>query len=87
MVPIVRVGAIARGHPKRDYHPALISYTSSSEFNYNSTTHSILFKLKVATELLSYSLVHEFGDMWRIPKRARVRQARADRKSWSQMLN
>ena len=81
----VRVGAIACGHPKRDYHPTLISHTSSSEFNYNSTTHSILFKLKIATELLSSSPVRKSGDIWCTPKRARVRQARADGKSWSQI--
>jgi hypothetical protein len=69
---IVGVGAIARGHPERDYYPTLISHTSFSEFSYNSTTHSILLKLKMATELLSSSLVRESGDRWRTLKRARV---------------
>ncbi len=37
------------------------------------------------TQLLSSSPIHEPGNMWRTPKRARVRQAREDGKSWAQI--
>ncbi|PVH67981.1 hypothetical protein DL98DRAFT_475182 [Cadophora sp. DSE1049] len=40
----------------------------------------------MATELLSSSPIHETGQNWRTPKRARVRQARADGKSWTQIF-
>ena len=37
-------------------------------------------------EILSPSLVHKSGQNWPTPKRARVRQARANGKSWKQIF-
>ena len=82
---VVRVGAIARGPLKRDYHSSLISDSLSSKPSHNSTTRSNRLKFNIETVLLLSSPVHESGDMWRTPKRARVRQAPVDGKSWSQI--
>ena len=37
-------------------------------------------------EILSPSSVHKSGQNWPTPKRARVRQTRANRKSWKQIF-
>lgn len=78
----MRAAATARRTLKRHWPPTLISHTPSLEFYYNSTTHSFPSKLKMATEVLSSSPIYEVGRNWHTPKRARVRQAREDGKSW-----
>jgi len=66
--------------------PTLISHPSSSKIYHNSTTYPNLSKFEMQTDILSSSPIHEPGDNWKTPKRARVRQARADGKSWKQIF-
>ena len=73
------------GPLKRDYDPLFNFLPPSSNFSYDLTTYPNRSEIKMETVLLSSSPIHESRDMWRTPKRARVRQARADGKSWSQI--
>ena len=81
----VRVGATARGTLKRDCTPTIISDPLFLNLNCNTTTNPNLFKFEMETLILSSSPSHESGQNWLTPKRAKVRQARSDGKSWGQI--
>jgi hypothetical protein len=65
-----------------------VDFLSASHANILiATNHYNLTKLKIQTEISSPSLNHKPGQNWPTPKRGRVRQVRADGKSWSQIYH